>query len=189
VQTALEMIEAVKGFNQELAALGKPPVGMGAGVNTGEIIVGNIGAKTKFGYDVLGDAVSVAARLEGQTKGYGVLVIIGSNTNELVKDQYVTLKLDYIAVKGKKEGLHIYTPLGRRDQLAISNADVQLHAAMQQLYRQQKFDNAARFCQDLKGRFGGVMDQYYDIWIERCEQMKQVELPVDWDGMYHATSK
>ena len=189
VQTALEMTEAVKGFNQELAVLGKPPVGMGAGVNTGEIIVGNIGAKTKFGYDVLGDAVSIAARLEGQTKGYGVLVIIGPNTNELVRHKYITLKLDYIAVKGKKEGLHIYTPLGRRDQLAISNADVQMHAAMQQLYRQQKFDNAARFCRDLKGRFGGVMDHYYDIWIERCEQMKQVKLTADWDGMYHATSK
>ena len=189
VQTALEMIEAVKGFNQELAVLGKPPVGMGAGVNTGEIIVGNIGAKTKFGYDVLGDAVSIAARLEGQTKGYGVLVIIGPNTNELVRHKYITLKLDYIAVKGKKEGLHIYTPLGRRDQLAISNADVQMHAAMQQLYRQQKFDNAARFCRDLKGRFGGVMDQYYDIWADRCEQMKTVKLPADWDGMYHATSK
>ena len=189
VQTALEMIEAVKGFNQELAVLGKPPVGMGAGVNTGEIIVGNIGAKTKFGYDVLGDAVSIAARLEGQTKGYGVLVIIGPNTNELVRHKYITLKLDYIAVKGKKEGLHIYTPLGRRDQLAISNADVQMHAAMQQLYRQQKFDNAARFCRDLKGRFGGVMDHYYDIWIERCEQMKTAVLPADWDGMYHATSK
>ena len=189
VQTALEMIEAVKGFNQDLAALGKPPVGMGAGVNTGEIIVGNIGAKTKFGYDVLGDAVSIAARLEGQTKGYGVLVIIGPNTNELVRHKYITLKLDYIAVKGKKEGLHIYTPLGQRDQMTISNADVQMHSAMQQLYCQQKFDNAARFCWDLKGRFGGVMDQYYDIWIERCEQMKQVKLPTDWDGMYHATSK
>jgi hypothetical protein len=60
---------------------------------------------------------------------------------------------------------------------------------MQQLYRQQKFDNAMRFCRDLKGRFGGAMDQYYDIWIERCEQMKTVKLPANWDGMYHATTK
>jgi len=185
VQTALEMIEAINVFNLELVALGKPPVGLVAGVDTGEIVVGNIGSKTQLGYDVLGDAVSIVARLEEQTKDYGVLVIVGSNTNELVKDQYITLKLDYIATKGKKEGLHIYTPLGRRDQLSISNADVQLHAAMQQLYRQQKFDNAARFCRDLKGRFGGAMDHYYDIWIDRCEQMKTVNLPADWDGMYH----
>ena len=68
VETALGMIKAVESFNAELAEEGKPPVGLGAGVNTGEILVGNIGAKTKFGYDVLGDPVSVAARLESQTK-------------------------------------------------------------------------------------------------------------------------
>lgn len=185
VQTALEMIDTVKVFNQELVALGKPTIGLVAGVDTGETVVGNIGPKTRVSYDVLGDAVSIAAQLESQTKDYGVLVIIGPDTNELVRHKYITLKLDYIAVKGKKEGLHIYTTLGRRDHVIISNADVQMHAAMQQLYRQQKFDNAARFCRDLKGRFGGSMDHYYDIWIDRCEQMKMVNLPADWDGMYH----
>jgi adenylate cyclase len=185
VQTVLEMIDTVKVFNQELVALGRPPVDLVAGVDTGEIVVGNIGSKTRVSYDVLGDAVSIAAQLESQTKDYGVLVIIGPNTNELVRHKYITLKLDYVAIKGKKEGLHIYTTLGRRDHVAISNADVQMHAAMQQLYRQQKFDNAARFCRDLKGRFGGAMDYYYDIWIDRCEQMKMVKLPADWDGMCH----
>jgi adenylate cyclase len=73
VVTAQQMIAAIKDFNVGLAAQGRPPVGMGAGVNTGETLIGNIGAKTKFGYDVLGDSVSTAARLEGQTKAYGVL--------------------------------------------------------------------------------------------------------------------
>jgi adenylate cyclase len=189
VQTALDMIEAVKGFNLSLAELGKPPVGMGAGVNTGETVVGNIGAKTKFGYDVLGDSVSIAARLEGQTKGYGVLCIVGPNTYEQVNDEYLCLELDNIAVKGKTVGLQIYTPLGLRSKLNVSLGDEQMHAAMLALYRQQKFDQAIKFCRDLVGRFDGAMDHYYEIWIERCAEMKRRELPKDWDGVYHATSK
>lgn len=189
VQTAIEMIEAIKQFNIELTAKGKPPVGMGAGVNTGETLIGNIGAKSKFGYDVLGDSVSTAARLEGQTKGYGVLLIIGPNTNEQVKDEYVTLELDNIAVKGKTVGLQIYAPLGKIKDLNIPVNDIQMHVAMLQLYRQQKFDTAITFCHDLIGRFNGFMDHYYELWIERCEQMKLVDLPKDWDGVYRATSK
>ena len=189
VQTALDMIEAVKGFNLSLAELGKPPVGMGAGVNTGETVVGNIGAKTKFGYDVLGDSVSIAARLEGQTKGYGVLCIIGPSTYEQVKDEYLCLELDNIAVKGKSVGLQIYTPLGLRSELDASKGDEQMHAAMLALYRQQKFDQAIKFCGDLAGRFNGAMDHYYEIWVDRCEEMKTRKLPKDWDGVFVATTK
>jgi adenylate cyclase len=189
VQTALDMIEAVKGFNLSLAELGKPPVGMGAGVNTGETVVGNIGAKTKFGYDVLGDSVSIAARLEGQTKGYGVLCIVGPSTYEQVKDEYLCLELDNIAVKGKSVGLQIYVPLGLRSELNVTKGDEQMHAAMIELYRQQKFDQAIKFCGDLAGRFNGAMDHYYKIWVERCEQMKKRNLPKDWDGIFVATSK
>ena len=108
VKTALEMIQAIEEFNVGLVASGRPPVGMGAGVNTGETLIGNIGAKSKFGYDVLGDSVSTAARLEGQTKAYGVLLIIGPHTAELVKDTYPVFELDCIAVKGKTEPLRIF---------------------------------------------------------------------------------
>jgi len=189
VKTALGMIKAIEEFNVGLVASGRPPVGMGAGVNTGETLIGNIGAKTKFGYDVLGDSVSTAARLEGQTKGYGVLLIIGPNTYEQVNDDYLCLELDNIAVKGKTIGLQIYAPLGLRSELAVSKADEQMHIAMLALYRQQKFDQAIKFCNDLKGRFNGAMDHYYEIWIDRCKEMKQQDLPADWDSIYRATSK
>jgi adenylate cyclase len=192
VQTALEMIQAVKDFNVELTANGRPPVGMGAGVNTGPTLVGNIGSKEKFGYDVLGDSVSTAARLEGQTKGYGVLLIIGPETNNLVKDEYVTLELDCIAVKGKTVGLNIYTVLGRHNELMKNSNyvfETKQHEKMLELYRQQSFDMAIKFCTELKGSFHGFMDEYYNIWIERCEEMKTKKLPKDWDGIYRATSK
>jgi adenylate cyclase len=192
VQTAIEMIHAIKEFNVELTASGRPPVGMGAGVNTGPTLVGNIGSKEKFGYDVLGDSVSTAARLEGQTKGYGVLLIIGPETNKLVEDEYATLELDCIAVKGKNVGLNIYTVLGRHVDLMKTSAYVPetiAHEKMLTLYRMQKFDLAIKYCQDLKGAFNGFMDDYYEIWIERCEEMKTKDLLTDWDGIYRATSK
>jgi adenylate cyclase len=192
VQTAIEMIEAIKEFNVELTATGRPPVGMGAGVNTGPTLVGNIGSKEKFGYDVLGDSVSTAARLEGQTKGYGVLLIIGPETNKLVEDEYATLELDCIAVKGKNVGLNIYTVLGRHHDLMQTSAYVwqtQQHEKMLKLYRQQSFKAAEKWCEDLKGSFNGFMDHYYEIWIDRCKEMQGKTLPADWDGVYRATSK
>jgi adenylate cyclase len=97
--------------------------------------------------------------------------------------------VDCIAVKGKKEGLNIFTTLGRTDELNIPQNDIQMHVAMLQLYRQQKFDMAIKFCNDLIGRFNGQMDHYYELWIERCEEMKNANLPEDWDGVFRATSK
>jgi adenylate cyclase len=190
VKTAIEMVQAVDKFNDKLVALGKPKVGMGAGVNTGKILVGNIGSTGKMGYDVLGDPVSVAARLEGQTKGYGVLLILGPDTYEMVKQDFFCLELDCIAVKGKAVGLNIYTPLnlypGNHGDYEMARLE---HDAMLQCYRSQKFDDAIMMCKSLQGEFDGQVDSYYDIWIERCLEMKKTRLPKDWDGIYRATSK
>ena len=190
VKTAQQMIKAIEDFNVELTASGKPPVGMGAGVNTGETLIGNIGAKSKFGYDVLGDSVSTAARLEGQTKSYGVLLIIGPNTNEIVKDEIFTLELDNIAVKGKTVGLRIYTPLHTDGVNMASYQAARLnHNQMLQSYRDQKFDLAIELSKNLMGSFDGQMDHSYELWIDRCEDMKNAKLPKDWDGIFRATSK
>ena len=190
VVTAQQMIKAIEDFNVELTAKGKPPVGMGAGVNTGETLIGNIGAKTKFGYDVLGDSVSTAARLEGQTKGYGVLLIIGPNTYEQVQDRIFALELDNIAVKGKTVGLRIYAPLimypGSHGDYEMGRQE---HNEMLCEYRAQHFETALEMCDNLIGEFDGQMNHYYEIWKERCREMKKRRLPRDWDGVYHATSK
>ena len=174
VQTALEMIEAVKGFNAELALLGKPPVGMGAGVNTGEIVVGNIGAKSKFGYDVLGDPVSLAARLESQTKGYGVLMIISDNTAKLVKDDFDLWELDNIAVKGKKEPVRIF---------AI-HAETEQHRQFIELYYSGAWKKALALI-PLCINATPEMEKYYHAMEERLLG----GCPKDWNGYYVATSK
>jgi len=192
VKTGLEMIEAVETFNQELDRRGKPRIGMGVGVNTGPTLIGNIGSKARFGYDVLGDSVSTAARLEGQSKPYGVRIVIGPETKELVENIYAVLELDLIQVKGKTVGLRIFTVLGRHDVLLHTMNYVfatQQHDRMMELYRAKCFDRAIEFCRDLSKEFNGTMKDYYEMWIDRCEYMKTVDLPEDWDGIYISKTK
>jgi adenylate cyclase len=176
VKTALEMIDAIEEFNKELQAEGRPPVGMGAGVNTGPTLIGNIGANDRYGYDVLGDSVSTAARLEGQTKGYGVLLVIGPETAERVKHVYDVAQLDCIAVKGKTIGLHIY---------AIAKVDY-LHQMYLDAYYSGDWTRAKKLCQDLiSTKKTPELNQYYQLMLQRMEE----GLPPNWDGVYHATSK
>jgi adenylate cyclase len=191
VRTGLEMITAVEEFNKELVAEGKPPVGMGAGINTGPTLIGNIGAKTRFGYDVLGDTVSVSARLEGQTKGYGVLLIIGPTTAERTGDAFFTIELDKIAVKGKSVGLNIFTVFYNPEPSEMANwiAARERHNEMLVAYRSKDWVKARVMCGGLAGEFDGKMDHYYDIWLDRIEEMREKELPEDWDGTYKATTK
>jgi adenylate cyclase len=176
VQTALEMIQAIEEFNKELVASGRPPVGMGAGVNTGETLIGNIGAKSKFGYDVLGDSVSTAARLEGQTKSYGVLLIIGPKTAEYCKDDFPVVWLDNIAVKGKTVGLDIY---------AIGDTVKYKHEEFRKEYTRGDWKKAIKWAKELEADPKVTIKEYYHKMIARMED----GLPANWDGTYHATSK
>ena len=191
VRTGLEMIHAVELFNIELEKEGKPRVGMGLGINTGPTLIGNIGSKDRFGYDVLGDSVSLTARLEGQTKNYGQLIIISEFTEKRVNEAFFTIPLDCIAVKGKSIGVNIFTVFYNPDATVAADwiQARDTHNEMLALYRSQKWDKAIELCRELTGEFDGNMDHYYELWIERIADMRTRNLPKDWDGTYHATSK
>jgi adenylate cyclase len=191
VRTGLEMIHAVELFNIELEKEGKPRVGMGLGINTGPTLIGNIGSKDRFGYDVLGDSVSLTARLESQTKNYGQLIIISESTEQRVNDLFFTLPLDCIAVKGKTIGVNIFTVFYMPDASVADtwNAARDRHVKMLTMYRMQQWDSAIKICKELTGKFDGKMDHYYELWIDRIADMRSRELPKDWDGVYRATSK
>lgn len=192
VRTGLQMMGSLDAFNAEIRTEGVPPFGMGLGINTDTVVVGNMGSSQRFDYTCLGDGVNLASRLEGQSKPYGVKIVLGPKTAEYVKDEYVVLELDKIAVKGKKEGVHIFTVLGsQKDWESTSNyvVESQQHKKMLEFYRLQKFDMAIEFCKDLCGSFKGEMDHFYELWIERCQEMKTKTLSKDWDGTYVATSK
>ena len=191
VKAALEMIEAVKEFNAEIAKEGVPPFGLGIGCNTGVVVVGNMGGEQRFDYTCLGDAVNLASRLEGQSKNYGVLIVLGPETADRLDDEYFAVELDCIAVKGKKEGVNIYTVFRNPDAGAMVEWIMARdeHNNMLQAYRLQQWDQAVEMVNALKGEFDGNMDHYYDLWLERIEEMRNAGIPKDWDGVFRATSK
>ena len=190
VAVGLKMVHAVKEFSERLEATGRPGVKMGAGINTGLGYIGEMGSTARHSYDVLGDAVSTAARIESKCKEYGCVLLVGENTVKQCGDAFLFLKIDDLAVKGKSVGVGIYTVLSAIGDATMRQVRSQReHDEMHRLYRAQKFDDAIRMCEELKSEFDGRMTDYYAMWIERCEFQKTQQLPVDWNGVFIATSK
>ena len=185
VKTAIEMIDAVEVFNEELKAKGKPPVGMGAGINTGPTVIGNIGSYKRYGYDVLGDSVSTAARLEGQTKPYGVLLILGPKTAEVAKHFYHVVELDWLAVKGKTEALTIYTVVWRdtpRTDFWVT------HQQFLDEYRSSNWIQAMVKANWLIDNGPASLVKYYQMMKDRIDELAESDIQ-NFDGVYRATSK
>jgi adenylate cyclase len=187
VKVGLEMLDKVDEYTKLMEAQGLPPAAMGWGCNSGIGFIGEMGSTERHSYDILGDMVSTAARLEARCKAYGVLCIIGAETYNRTKDDFFYLILDNLQPKGKTVADLIYTALRTRG--VDYSKDKAQHEAMHALYKQKKFDEAAAMCKTLKGNFGGQMDKYYKIWIERCDFMKQQDLPEDWNGEFVAHEK
>jgi len=187
VRVGLEMLDKVDEYTKLMEAQGLPPAAMGWGCNSGIGFIGEMGSTERHSYDILGDMVSTAARLEARCKAYGVLCIIGAETYNRTKDDFFYLLLDNLQPKGKTVADLIYTVL--RTKGADYSKELSTHNKMHELYRQKQFDAAAILCGELEGKFDGQMDKYYKMWIERCAFMKQQDLGPDWNGEFVAHEK
>jgi len=176
VKTGLEMLGDLDEFNKEIAKENIPPFGMGLGINTGDVVVGNMGSRQRFDYTCLGDSVNLASRLEGQSKPYGVKMVLGTRTAELVKENYNVIELDNIAVKGKKEGVKIYT---------IGETKKEGHQEFLNLYYSGDWKKAIFVATTLLNDDTVSIKGYYENMIERLQEDK----PDNWDGTFRATSK
>ena len=122
-ESALVVLEELEVLKQALKAEMEEsgerhiPLKVGVGINTGDCVVGNMSSEQRFDYSVLGDAVNLAARLEGQSKNYGVGIVIGEETRAVISEKFAPMELDLIAVKGKAEAVRILTILGCEDML------------------------------------------------------------------------
>jgi adenylate cyclase len=195
---ALDMLERLEALNaerrQEAEASGKPfiPIKIGIGINTGRVTVGNMGSDMRFQYTVLGDSVNLASRIEGQTKSYGVPILIGARTAEAIKDKFAIVEIDFITVKGKSEPEVVYTVLGRKE-LAASSEFEGVRASMHQLlarYRAQDWRGAikaAQACRVGNGLFH--LDGVADLYEERIAAFEQNPPPPDWNGVFALQTK
>lgn len=193
---ALSMNKALEPINAQLArdaeAKGKAPIRLqaGIGVNTGPGAVGNMGSRQRFAYSVLGDAVNLASRLEGQTKSYGVDNLIGEATYTAVKD-FATLELDLIRVKGKLQPVRIYTLLG--DHEAAKDPAFHVlqmdHAKLLKLYREREFKAALDILSDCLAHAPRSITGYYAMMRERIEALQKTPPDESWDGVFVAQSK
>jgi adenylate cyclase len=174
VNTAIKMLDSLKSFNEEIQREGIPAFGMGMGINTAEVVVGNMGSDQRFDYTCLGDGVNLAARLEGQSKTYGVQIVLGPETAQQVRGNIDVFELDCIAVKGKTIGVKIYTVAKESEhhrQFLESYYSGEWGEALTRL------DTAKEFHED--------MAEYYANMRSRMESGK----PDDWSGTFRATTK
>jgi adenylate cyclase len=170
------------------------------GINTGIAVTGNMGSSSRFNYTMMGDNVNLAARCESGAKSYGVYTMVTEETKTEAQkfgEECVFRYLDRIVVKGRTQPVKMFEIVGLKDHLKKSYIDcVSEYEKGIELYLKKEWDEAIKQFQHSSemeqfkpGFLPGVKTNPSLVMIDRCESMKSVELPEDWDGVYVMTSK
>jgi adenylate cyclase len=184
---ALQMVSGLAKLNEKLKSSGRPPIGIGIGLNTGQVNVGNMGSTRRLSWTVMGDNVNLASRLEGITKQYHVQLIISEATYRHVSSQFVCRELDKIRVKGKTQPVNIYELMDvAENSSAYESLLTGFDRAMQQ-YRKQNWTEAA-------SRFADVLANFPDdgpaqVFLERAMEFSEHAPVGEWDGVYVMKTK
>jgi adenylate cyclase len=191
VQTAIEMRHRLTAFNQPRIAANLPIIKIGIGINSGEVISGNIGSSRRMEHTAIGDAVNLGSRLESASKQYGVDIIISESTYQECQDKIITRDLDWVKVKGKNEAVHIYelVDLVGEEIPEAKKQSIDHYHQGRKYYLNKEFEKAiAEFTQAemLRGE-----DKASRKHIERCQQF--IENPpsdAEWEqGIWTLTDK
>ena len=194
-KAALEMVAALKPVNEMLQARAVAAnrifheLKAGIGINSGRASVGNMGSKQRFAYSALGDTVNLASRMEGQTKNYGISVMISDETRKQAGD-FAVIELDLLTVKGRREPERVFALLGSTEE---AKGDTfrdfrQKHNEMLSAYRARNWDAAddmCAACKALRPELGGL----YQLYAARIAAYRAAPPPEGWDGVYVAKDK
>ena len=185
-RSAIRMLQALEGLNEGfMRDLGRR-LDIGVGIHTGEAVVGNMGSSVRFDYTAIGDTVNLASRLEGQTKVYGVSIILSEETCNAFGVEFRVRKLDRLRVKGKQKPVAIYQLLTEPDDAQIRNLVKHFEAGLER-YFAGAFDEALAIFQGLLT--GYPQDKPSRVFADRCREFLQRPPGPNWDGIYLATEK
>ena len=205
VQAALEMGTRLGDLNAELARRGLPPIGVGIGLNTGLVSVGDMGSSMRRSYTVMGDAVNLASRIEGLTRHNGVDVLVGQSTREAVQSAGAAgtagapaapggpawVEVDRVRVKGKRQDVTLFTP----DQQAAAAApsfteEMRLWQLALAGHRLQHWHEAQTCLHRLRSDFpDSPLAGLYRQLDARNQHHRGSPPPADWDGTHTFDSK
>jgi adenylate cyclase len=188
-KTALQMQESLKGLREVWRQEGKPMLNMRIGINTGEVIVGNMGGANRFDYTVIGDSVNLGARLESANKQYRTAIMISESTYKKLEGKIFARELDVLVVSGKTESIRVYELIGILDD-GIPPETVrftELYTSGVILHRERKWNEAIRQCERALEM---VREDYPSkMYIERSRLYLASTPPEDWNGSFILTTK
>ncbi len=189
VETALGMQQQLTYFNQRQQSQGMSTVQIGIGINSDDVITGNIGSSKRMEFTAIGDGVNLTSRIESATKFYGCSILISENTYKHCKDIIWVRELDYVCVRGKRQPVYLYEVLGLRSQplSPAQQEQITLYGKGRSFYQQRKFNLAIdTFMQLLRQT---PDDQATRLYLERCQTLQKHPPASDWDGSWQLQEK
>jgi adenylate cyclase len=187
VKTSMEMANAVRKINEENRSKGNPEIGVGIGLNTGNMCVGNMGSQVRQAYTVIGDAVNLGSRLEGLSKAYGVDIVVSESTRRLAPD-FAWQELDRVRVKGKEQAVAIFWPVAPQERLEKATLDeLKAWAAFLKAYRAQDWDQCDVLMLNLQRM--NAKKYLYELYSERVASMRLLPFDPGWDGATNFETK
>jgi len=187
--TAIEMQEQLVKLRDLWGKQGRPQLHARCGLNSGQMVVGNMGSENRFDYTVMGDAVNLGSRLESANKQYRTTIMIGENTYQKAKDGIIVRELDLLRVKGKTEPVKVYELVGLSEAGVPDKKQqiLDIFAKGFEYYLEQDWETAVRYLK--QAQLIDSMDGPTLTYLQRCNRFMQNPPPKDWDGVFTMETK
>ena len=187
--TAIEMQEKLAVLREKLLREGKAEIRARVGINSGPMVVGNMGSSMTFDYTVMGDNVNLSSRLEGANKEYGTYIMCSEATRKMTEHAIITRELDLLRVKGKTEGVLVHEVLARKnDGLGEKKQKViDIYHEGLAAYKERRWDNGIKLFTEALSF--DKDDSPSSVYLERCKEFKINPPPDDWDGIFTLRTK